>query len=189
MQRPVVPFACRRNVFDSLHGLSHPGILATQKLVEARLMWPGINADVRQWTRACLQCQRVKIKRHCTAAITTLPTHYAHFGIVHVDLVCPLSPSQGFTYLLMCVDRFNRWPEAIPLTSISAESVAKAILLGWIGHYGVPSCILTDHGRQFKSQLWKTSLHFWDPEKHIQQLIFPRVIAWSSTFTGNSRLH
>ena len=48
-----VPLAWRRIVLDSLHGLSHPGILATRNLVAARFVWPGINADVRQWTRAC----------------------------------------------------------------------------------------------------------------------------------------
>ena len=30
-QRPIVPLPWRRAVFDSLHGLSHPGICATQK--------------------------------------------------------------------------------------------------------------------------------------------------------------
>ena len=114
MQRPVVPLAWRRIVLDSLHGLSHPGIWATQKLVTARFVWPGINADVRQWTRACLQCQCAKIQRHSTAAISTFPTPDARFDILHVDLVGPLPPSQGFTYLLTCVDRFTRWPEPFP---------------------------------------------------------------------------
>ena len=35
MQCPVVPLAWHTTVFDSLHGLSHPGIWATQKLVTA----------------------------------------------------------------------------------------------------------------------------------------------------------
>lgn len=47
-QRPLVPQAWRRTVFDSLHGLSHPGIRATQKLINAQFVWPGINANVRR---------------------------------------------------------------------------------------------------------------------------------------------
>lgn len=47
---------------------------------------------------------------------TFLPpdTHFEH---VHVDLVGPLPPSQDFTYLLTCVDRFTHWPETILLTT------------------------------------------------------------------------
>ena len=40
-KRPLVPQRWRRTVFDSLHGLSHPGIRATQKLITSRFVWPG----------------------------------------------------------------------------------------------------------------------------------------------------
>ena len=90
-------------------------------------------------------------------AITAIfPTPGARFEIVHIDIVGPLPPSKGFTYLLTCVDWFTRWPEAIPLTNITAESVAQAFLLGWVSRFGVPATIVTDRGRQFESQLWSS---------------------------------
>ena len=58
MPRPHVPNKFRRSVFDSLHSLSHPGIKATQKLINACYIWPNINSDVHEWARTCLQCQR-----------------------------------------------------------------------------------------------------------------------------------
>ena len=75
----------------------------------------------------------------------------ARFDVVHIDLVGPLPPSHGYQYLLTCVDRFTRWPEAIPLTEIT---VARAFVFGWIARFGVPSTIVTDRGRQFESNLW-----------------------------------
>jgi len=37
---------------------------------------------------------------------------------------------------------------------ITAESVARAFVLGLIARFGVPSTVITDHGRQFESNLW-----------------------------------
>ncbi|KFD60560.1 hypothetical protein M514_27264 [Trichuris suis] len=152
--RPYLPHSFRRHTFDLLHALSHPGIRPTQKLITRYYVWPGINKDVRLWARLCLTCQRTKIQRH----VRTPPKYFAvpdsRFDHVHVDIVGPLPPSRGYTYLLTMVDCFTRWPEAVPLTNCKAETVARGFTTAWISRFGLPSIITTDQGRQFQSSLW-----------------------------------
>ena len=57
---------------------------------------------------------------------------------------------------MTCVDRFTRWPEAIPLIDIRAETVADAFFGGWVARFGTPATITTDRGAQFESRIWDT---------------------------------
>ena len=104
---PYVPPNLQRPIFDHFHGLSHPGVRATQRLLTSRYVWPRINMDVHQWTRTCIPCQRSKVQTHTISPTGTFLLPDNRFEHVHVDLVGLLPPSQGYTYLLTCVDRFT----------------------------------------------------------------------------------
>ena len=156
--RPFVPVAFRRQVFESLHNLSHPGIRGTQRLITTRFLWPSMTTDVRNWARACPQCQLNKVQRHTTSPLSRFLPPDSRFDHVHIDLVGPLPPCQGNTYLLTCVDRFTRWPEALPLADSTAVTVANALVTGWIARFGVPSVITTDRGARFESSMFKQLL-------------------------------
>ena len=88
--RPYIPLEFRRIVFDALHSLSHPGIRATQHLLNKRFIWPGINKDVRNWAKSCLSCQRAKVHRHTKSQLGTFPAPDSRFSHVHIDIVGPL---------------------------------------------------------------------------------------------------
>jgi len=149
--RPFITTPFRRQVFDTLHGLSHPGANATVKLVSQRFVWPGVGKDCRAWTRACTPCQRSKVTRHVKAPLGSFHLPSAHFSHVRVDLVGPLPVSSGFRYCLTAIDRYTRRPEAVPLSDITAEAVAKAFVSVWVARFGFPQQI-----RHFEARLFKT---------------------------------
>lgn len=153
--RPYIPLPFRRSVFNSVHKLAHPGIRATQKLISKRFIWKGMNKDVRGWSKSCHACQQAKIHRHNFSPVGTFPLPSSRFNHVHVDIVGPLPPSSGYTYILTVIDRFTRWPEAIPIHNILAETVAKAFVQHWVAMFGVPAIITTDRGAQFESSLFR----------------------------------
>lgn len=154
VNRPYVPESLRRDIFDKLHGLSHPGVRATRKLLSSRFFWPSMNKEVNNWSKSCIPCQRSKVHRHTKSPFGKFDIPSGRFEEIHLDLVGPLPPSEGNAYILTCVDRFTRWPEAIPIPDISAKTVAKCVVANWIARFGTPLRITTDQGSQFESKLF-----------------------------------
>ncbi|CAB3387250.1 Hypothetical predicted protein [Cloeon dipterum] len=110
-----------------------------------------MHKECRHWARSCLSCQRAKVTRHTKAPLHQFPPTTERFSMVHMDLIGPLPPSEDFKYCLTMVDHLTRWPEVVPLKSITAEDVVRAFKDTWISRFGVPKTVVCDQGRQFTS--------------------------------------
>ena len=152
--RPLVPSNFKRQVFDIIHGLSHPSVRSTVKLVAEKFVWHGMNRDVRSWARTCVGCQRAKVTRHTESGIGSFSEPRRRFGDIHVDFVGPLPSSNGHSYLFTLMERTTRWPEAIPVRSATAEAAAETLITNWVSRFGVPDNITSDRGAAFVSDLW-----------------------------------
>ena len=173
--RPIVPEAWREAVFHTVHCLSHPGIEGTKKLVSTKFVWHGLKKYVGQRARQCLECQRSKVQRHTKAPIQKLPMPKSRFGHVHINLVGPLPECQGFEYLMTVVDRFIRWPEAIPIKDMKAPTVAKAYVTQWVSRMGVPVDITSDRGVHFVSRLWQAMSEYLGTQLHPTTAYHPQA--------------
>lgn len=157
--RPYVPEQFRRQVYDTFHNLSHPSGRSTNVIISQRYVWPSMNKDITYWARNCVPCQKSKIGRHVHTQPGTFTNPDQRFDHVHIDLVGPLPEVDGLKYCLTMVDRFTRWPEAIPVRDITADTVANAFFSHWIARFGCPKIVTTDQGSQFESALYTSLLN------------------------------
>lgn len=155
--RPVLNMELRLKAFQALHSITHCGFKASYDMLRTRVVWPFMRKDVKHWTQSCLSCQSSKITRHTKPRVLSFPTG-SRFDTVHLDIVGPLPPCKGYTYLFTIIDRKTRWCEAFPLRSITAASIVDVFLNNWISRFGAPKRIITDQGAQFESTLFNALL-------------------------------
>ncbi|GFY27553.1 retrovirus-related Pol polyprotein from transposon 412 [Trichonephila clavipes] len=112
--------------------------------------------EIREWARTCIPCQKCKVHRHTKSKFGEYEVPDTRFSVIHIDLIGPLPPSQGMTFCMTCIDRFSCWMEAVPLPDCKAKTASKAFYEHWVCRFGVPGKIITDQGRQFESQLFRS---------------------------------
>jgi transposase InsO family protein len=155
--RLVVPVVFRQAVFDAIHGIAHPGIRASKRLISARFVWKGMGAEVSALCRQCQQCDRSKVTSSVHTPVQTIEVPVKRFSHVHIDIVGPLpATSGGFSHLFTAIDRSTHWAEAIPLRGTSTADCVEALFHGWISRFGVPSILTSDRGVQFTSDVWQS---------------------------------
>jgi transposase InsO family protein len=81
-------------------------------------------------------------------ALQTIPITWP-FVVWGLDLVRPLKrASRGYTHLLVAIDKFSKWIEFRPITSIRFEEAVK-FFIDIIHRFGEPNSIIINNGTQF----------------------------------------
>ena len=155
-ERVVVPVGRRKKVLWLAHSVPTAGHLSDRKthdILKRHYVWPGIARDVKGWCKSCPKCQRVKGSPHKKVPLQPMPVITEPFEVMAFDLVGPYERSQhGYKYVLTAMCLASKYPEAIPLKDIRAETVAEA-MVEIFSRTGVPQKMLTDQGSQFVGHL------------------------------------
>ncbi len=151
----VVPRPKTETVMELAH--SHPmaghlGALNTIQRIRDRFHWPGLDAEVKRFCRACPTCQRTSPSTPPPSPLIPLPIIEVPFERIGMDLVGPLPKSaRGHEHILVVVDYATRYPEAIPLRKATSKAIAQELFL-LCSRVGIPAEILTDQGTPFMSR-------------------------------------
>ena len=150
----VLPKKYRKRVMALAHEkCGHLGARKVKALVRQRFAWPEMAKDVVghcQSREVCQTCRKSKARK---APMMEREILSEPFEVLAMDLVGPFPKGKGgYTYLLTTICMSSKWPEAIPLKSITARAVAEG-MLNVFARTGIPLQLLTDQGSQFVGSL------------------------------------
>lgn len=158
------------------HRLVHSGIGKTLARVQLNWYWPGMTGEVRRVVRSCEVCQVEKSGG--TGKPGSRQRLYAGrpWQKVAVDLVGPLPETpRHHRWILVIMDHFTRWQDAIPLVDATAPTVAAALDERVFCYLGLPEQIHSDQGAQFESQLISELCTLWQVKKSRTTAYHPQA--------------
>ncbi|GFV22585.1 hypothetical protein TNCV_2077771 [Trichonephila clavipes] len=118
--------------------------------------WKPIAFYSKKLNETQTRCQKCKVSRHTKSKLGEFEQPDERFSVVHIDLIGKLPPSEGMQYCLACIGRFSCWMEAVTIPEITAEIAGRAFYEKWICRFAVPAKLVTDQGRQFEAELFRS---------------------------------
>ena len=134
--------------------VGHPGQHRMQELIKRTYWWPGLKEDVKKYVQGCTKCQQNKVQHQRKAGeLHPLEIPEGPWQDISIDMIGPLSRSNGMDAMVVIVDRFTKMIRLMATTTnISSEGIAKIYRDEIWKIHGVPRTILSDRGPQFASK-------------------------------------
>jgi hypothetical protein len=119
--------------------------------------WSSMSKDIRLFVSHCLICQQAKSATTALAGLLQpLPIPSQIWEDVSMDFITGLPPSNGFTVIMVVVDRLSKYSHFVPLKSdFTSAKVAEAFLHHVVKLHGFPKSLVSDRDKVFTSSFWK----------------------------------
>ena len=160
----VLPRRYREEVLQTAHETpmgGHLGVRKTLERISRNFFWPGIRRDVSRYCQTCHPCQMIgkPNQRIPAAPLHPIPAFEEPFCRVLIDCVGPLPKTKsGNQYLLTIMCASTRFPEAVPMRSISAGKIIKS-LTNFFSMVGLPKIVQSDQGSNFTSRVFRQAMN------------------------------
>ena len=148
----VLPPSFRPKTIEGCHDqVGNLGQDRVLELLRDQFYWSGMFTDVASYINSCPKCLRRKFQPDQD------PVHNIEVNqpleLIHLDNL-KIEPSKGnVANVLIITDHFTRYAQAFPSKTQTALATVKLLSNSFILHYGFPSKIITDQGRNFESEL------------------------------------
>ena len=153
-----VPKHLRSEILYRLHNSPTSGHLGINKTVyefRKRFYFPSFTEYLLNYVKncsTCLQTKNIQQKRLGPPPESLVSDQNFPGDMMQIDLVGQFD-APVYKYALTAIDDFSKYLFAVPLSSISAENVAKALVSIFLKHSYIPKTILADLGTGFTSKL------------------------------------
>jgi hypothetical protein len=149
---PIIPKDHLHELIQEYHtsGLQvHPSTYQMEREINDKFICKDLRGMINRVVRSCQTCNMFNQSAPSPIMPTKL-TSSAPWEIIEMDFIGPLPETeQGNKHILLIVDQFSKWPEAIPLKEKSAEIVATALIHLIITRHGTPDIIIHDSDSTF----------------------------------------
>lgn len=119
----------------------------------------GLSGNVRRVVKSCDTCQRAKFSTVRTEGEMQHVQANAPLQRVCVDLYGPLPSGWNHVkYVFVVLDCFSRFVRLFPIKRSTAVVVTNRMITDYIEIHGTPQTVVSDHGVQFVSNVWRARL-------------------------------
>lgn len=128
--------------------------LRTLERIRGKHWWPCMAQNVNQNVASCGTCAQAKVLQHHPAGkLVLLITPQRPQSHIATNFIMDLPTSEGYTTILVVVDRFLQGIKLIPLPTLPKEFTMPEKLFQQVFRYwGIPKDIICDRGPQFISE-------------------------------------
>lgn len=112
VEQLVLPSSRRKEAMELAHDCplgGHMGEAATTARLLARVYWPGLYRDVREYCSSCTVCQYTQPKGKPGGPLQPMPVIQTPFEKIAIDLVGPLPKGKGGYQYIMAVVDYATW--------------------------------------------------------------------------------
>uniref|UniRef100_A0A2N9H6T6 Integrase catalytic domain-containing protein n=1 Tax=Fagus sylvatica TaxID=28930 RepID=A0A2N9H6T6_FAGSY len=133
-----------------------------QCLITLGYYWPTMKKDAADFVKTCHTCQvQANLIHTHPTSLQNMATPWS-FHTWGQDLIDPINPAfSGYIWILVTVEYFTKWVEAIPLRKATGATVANFIREHIIAHFGIPYKLISDNGTPFiNKDVWEVLKHY-----------------------------